>query len=119
MSWCEQAREKLDREIKEIKGQKEKAMKEAVQETLLYFCRQKEEFAQAVVQGGTFSECMTAVAKWVGSSISDLDAYKKAVGFYFPGAQIDMQMVIRLEPSETSESSQAGDPILLDFSDFW
>ena len=116
--WYEQAKGKLEQGAKGIKGQKEAAMKGAVKSTLLDFCRQNEEFAQAVVQGGTFPECMTAVAKGVGSSISDLEAYKKAVGFYFPGADVTMQMRIRLAPAE-EVPEPAGDGILLNFSDFW
>lgn len=81
---------------KNVKGQKEKAMAGAVASALKSFCRQDAEFAQAVVQGGSFAACMAAVAKGVGNSISDLDAYKKAVGFYFPGAQIRMTMTIDL-----------------------
>ena len=117
--WYEQAREKLEQGAKEVKGAKEGAMKEAVKNTLLDFCRQNDEFAQAVVQGGSFADCMTAVAKGVGNHISDLDAYKKSVSFYFPGAEIQMQMVIRLEPTEESEPEQDSGSILLDFSDFW
>lgn len=52
-------------------------MKSAVRDALLEFCRQNEEFAQAVVQGGAFPDCMAAVAKGVGSSISDLEAYRR------------------------------------------
>lgn len=91
------ALEKLGpKQVQAVKGQKEKAMAGAVAEALRSFCRQDAEFAQAVAQGGSFADCMTAVAKGVGQSISDLDAYKKAVGFYFPGAKIQMQMTIDL-----------------------
>lgn len=91
------ALEKLDKkQIQAVKGQKEKAMAGAVAEALRSFCRQDAEFAQAVDQGGSFAECMAAVAKGVGQSISDLDAFKRAVGFYFPGAKIQMQMTIDL-----------------------
>lgn len=117
--WYEQAREKLERGVKEVKGQKEGAMKEAVQGALLDFCRQNGEFAQAVVQGGSFPECMAAVAKGVGNSISDLEAYKKAVTFYFPGAELSMQLLIRLEPTEEAQAPVRDGGILLDFSDFW
>lgn len=116
--WYKQAKEKLEQGAKAVKGQKERAMKEAVKNTLLDFCQQNKEFAQAVVQGGSFAECMTAVAKGVGNSISDLEAYKKAVSFYFPGAEVQMQMLIRLEPAEeTGEKEERG--ILLDFSELW
>ena len=94
--WLAQAKEKLEKEKKTAAGPKEKAMAPAVCDMLLNFCEQDAEFAQAVVQGGSFKDCMTAVAKGVGSSISDMDAYKKAVQFFFPGAEIKMQMSIDL-----------------------
>ena len=91
------ALEKLGpQQVKAVKGSKERAMAGAVAEALRSFCRQEAEFAQAVDQGGSFADCMAAVAKGVGSSISDIDAYKKAVGFYFPGAKIQVQMTIDL-----------------------
>lgn len=89
---------KLNKENKSFKGDsKASAMRSAVLEALCQFCHQDSEFAQAVVQSDkTFSDCMKAVAKGVGSSISDLEAYKKAVQFYFPGAEIKFHMTIDL-----------------------
>ena len=95
-NWATKALEKLDRERSTVSGQKEAAMAGAVLSAIKDFCKQEPEFAQAVVEGGKFSDCMKAVAKGVGNSISDLDAYKKAVKFYFPGAKINMQMTIDL-----------------------
>ncbi len=115
-SWYEQARERLNKECREVKGQKERAMSSAVRDTLLEFCRQNEEFAQAVAQGGSFPDCMKAVAKGVGGSISDLEAYRRAVSFYFDGARVQFQMVIQLEPAET-EPDRGG--LLLNLSDFF
>lgn len=89
-----EALKKLD--PKTATGQKEKVMAPAVAAALQDFCRQDAEFAQAVAQGGSFKDCMTAVARGVGGSISDVDAYKKAVQFYFPGAEIRVQMSIDL-----------------------
>lgn len=114
--WYEQAQSRLKEEYKEVKGTKESAMKGAVRDALLDFCRQNEEFAQAVVQGGSFKDCMTAVAKGVGSSISDLEAYRRAAAFYFAGAKVRFSMTIQLEPDET-EPDRNG--ILLDLSDFF
>ena len=89
---------KLNVENKSFKGEaKASAMRSAVLEALCQFCHQDSEFTQAVVQSNkTFSDCMKAVAKGVGSSISDLEAYKKAVQFYFPGAEIKFHMTIDL-----------------------
>ena len=51
---------------------------------------------RTVAQGGSFPECMQAVAKGGGGSISDIEAYRKAVQFYFPGAEIETTMRVRL-----------------------
>lgn len=115
-SWFEQARERLGKEYQQVTGSKEGAMKGAVRDALLEFCRQDEEFAQAVAQGGSFQGCMTAVAKGVGYSISDLEAYRRAASYYFDGAKVQFQMTIQLTPAEP-EPERSG--ILLDLSDFF
>lgn len=117
MTWYEQAVEKLDKEYKNGKYDRYAgAMKSAVRDALKDFCRQDEEFAQAVVQGGTFEDCMKSVAKGVSSSISDLDAYRRAVSFYFDGAKVEFQMKITLTPAAVTPTSEHG--ILLNFEDF-
>ncbi len=75
-------------------------MKNAVCSALENFCKQDEEFAQAVVQGGAFCDCMKAVAQNCGSSISDLEAFRRAVRFYFRGADVEFQMSIVLCPAD-------------------
>ena len=115
-TWYEQAEKRLKDEYDGVKGYKDGVMKGAVRDALLEFCRQNEEFAQAVAQGGTFADCMAAVAKGVGGSISDLEAYRRAAAFYFDGAKVNFTMAIQLEPAEP-EAKQTG--ILLDLSDFF
>ena len=114
-TWYEQAEKRLKDGYDKINGWKEREMKSAVRDVLLEFCRQNEEFAQAVAQGGSFPDCMAAVAKGVGSSLSDLEAYRRAASFYFDGAQVNFTMSIQLEPA--AEPQQTG--ILLDLSDFF
>lgn len=110
--WKEQAINKLEEGKKNVSGQKEKVMAGAVFSQLKTFCQQDEEFAQAVAQGGAFSECMKKVAQGVGNAISDLDAYKKAVQFYFPGAEVRIQLTIDLigsaaeQPKPTTVAAQ-------------
>ena len=94
MTFYEQAREKLAKD--KITGSKASAMAPAVKEALLNFAEQDEEFAQAIVQGGSFSACMAEVARCVGQSISDLEAYGKAAAFYFPGSKVRFEMHIDL-----------------------
>lgn len=119
-----QAIEKLDKELKGGKFDRYgNAMKKPVHDALCEFCRQDYEFAQAVVQGGSFADCMKAVAKGVGGSISDLEAYRRAVRFYFPGSDVVFQMKIALCEADKEEANAAskatdGDPIILDLADF-
>lgn len=82
---------------KPIKGQIQKAIAEETAKALMYFCEREPEFRQAVEQSGkTFQQCLDAVAKGVGKSISDLQAYQKAVEFYFFGAKVHFIMQIDL-----------------------
>lgn len=103
-NWATQAHEKLKKEKSSVTGQKEKTMADAVLEIINLFCQQEPEFAQAVVQGKTFGECMKTVASGVGGSIKDLDAYKKAVQFYFPGAEVHMELTIDLVGSAADKT---------------
>ena len=120
-NWATKATEKLAAELKAVAGNKEKAMAPAVHAAIKDFCLQDEEFAQAVVQGGTFADCMKAVAKDVGNAISDLEAYKKAVQFYFPGAEVKMQLTIDLigKAAGEEETVAAKPDMILDLADFF
>ncbi|MBP1581694.1 MAG: hypothetical protein J6A26_04800 [Oscillospiraceae bacterium] len=126
-NWATQAVNKLSQEKKAVAGNKEKAMAEAVYRAIEDFCLQDEEFAQAVVQGGSFVDCMKKVASGVGNSISDLDAYKKAVQFYFPGAEVKMQLTIDLIGKAAGETKNQAQPdpvaaqpaMILDLADFF
>ena len=110
--FTEQALERLNKEYGSVMGSKAGAMKKAVREALESFVRQDDEFAQA----GSFAECMTAVEKGVGASISDLEAYRKAVQFYFRGAEIRMMMEIDVCPNRVKEEPKSRK--VLDLADF-
>ena len=124
--WYEQAAKKLAAE--KSSGSYDRyasAMKGAVCEALDGFCRQDAEFAQAVVQGGTFTDCMKAVAKGCGSAISDLEAFRRAVRFYFPGADVKFHMTVNLCADVEAEAEAATavpaastGPKILDLEDF-
>lgn len=130
--WAIEALNRLTKESKEAKlSGKEKAMAGAVRKALEVFCRQDEEFAQAVAQGGSFADCMKAVAKGVGNAISDLDVYKRAVKFYFRGADVRFVMEIVLCPADAEETKAGiteavepaegrdhGDTMILKLEDF-
>lgn len=123
-NYATEAVKKLTDGKKAVTGRHAQAMAGAVMAALKDFCMQDAEFAQAVVQGGSFADCMNAVAKGVGQSISDIEAYSTAVAFYFPGAKIRVAMTIDLigdtAPAElekiTEEPKSAG--IVLSLLDF-
>lgn len=107
--------EKLNKESDGITGNKEKAMMSAVRSALISFCKQESEFAQAILESkGSFKECMAAVAKDCGNSISDLEAYRRAVQFYFPGADIEFKMTIDLCASVKSKEKEPVSISLMD-----
>lgn len=122
--YTDKALSKLKEELPGIKGQKESVMKKAVAEALESFCRQDEAFAKAVAEGGSFSDCMKAVAKGTGSSISDLEAYRKAVRFYFPQADVRFAMTVETgtKPAEPTAIQPRPVPLtnrkILDLTDF-
>lgn len=117
MNFKDEAIKKLRDECKSGSfATKAAAMKTAVCDALITFCEQDYEFAQAVAQGGSFSKCMEAVARNVGSSISDLEAFKRAVQFYFDGAEVVFQMKIDVCPNRVGGGD--GDGIVLDLMNF-
>lgn len=119
MSWREKALEKLEAERTSAKYDRyAQIMKDRVCETLADFCRQDGEFAQAVAQGGTFEACMKAVAKNCGTGISDLEAFRRAIRFYFPGAEVRFQMSIDL-CGGGREQDGGTEAVLLTLEDFW
>ena len=89
---------KLNKELSELKSSDRRitVMQKPVHDALVEFCRQDAEFAQAVLQGESFEGCMKAVANGAGSALSDLEAYRRAVQYYFPGSDIRMQMTVDL-----------------------
>jgi len=127
--WYEQAKRKLEAERASGKYDRyANAMKSLICEKLCIFCKQDSEFAQAVAQGGTFSDCMKEVAKGCGSALSDEEAIRRAVRFYFPGANVKFHMELNLcasvEADEETEQAPKTEPKpkterkILDLEDF-
>lgn len=118
---------KIKKELSEIKGDKyADAVKKPTAEALMEFCRQDVEFAQAVVQcDKTLGDCLKTIMAGCGSSISDITVYRKAVQFYFSGAEVRMQMTIDLcgavadaQDGDTAEAPRKNAGIVLDLTDF-
>lgn len=77
------------------------AIRKAVYDALVGFCGQNTEFAQAVAQSDkTLSAVCEECVKNVGQSVSDLEVYRSAVAAYFPGAQVDCVMTVRMSEHE-------------------
>lgn len=90
--------ERIEKELKEMKGSsKANAVSKETGQALISFCKQDEEFARAVVQSDkSFGEACEYAVKDCKNSISDIEVYRRAVEFYFPGATIEMNMTIDL-----------------------
>lgn len=107
--------EKLGKEAAELSDRYSKAMEAAVRAALVSFCRQESEFAQAILESKqSFKDCMAAVAKNPGNCISDLEAYRRAVQFYFPGADIEFKMTIDLCASVSGKNEKSVSISLMD-----
>lgn len=104
-------KEALDKLSAPVKGDKyAQAMGPSVAAALKDFCQQDPEFAQAVAQGGSLADCLKEVAKGVkNQAISDLDAYKRAAEFYFPGCVVEFKMQIRMSKFDEAPEANAGD----------
>ena len=100
--------EKLTAELKSAKlSYYEEAVKDAVMETICMFCEQNGEFKQAIEQSGkSFADCLEATVENAGTSIEDLEVYKRAVAFYFPGADIKCTMTLDLGDEGFSNNSE-------------
>lgn len=117
-----EAKKKLDEGVKARLDKYGEVMKQAVHDALLNFIAQDEEFAQAVVQGGSFADAMQAVAKEIkGQSISDMEAYGAAVQFFFPGAEIRVSMTIDLigEGAGRIGMQHDNNAVIIDLSEFF
>ncbi len=108
-------KEKLTAELTDAKlGKYENVVKPYVLDEICFFAEQNSEFAQAIEQSDkSFADCLKAsVAGVKEHHISDLDCYKRAVAFYFPGADIKCTMTLDLGDNgfsnETSTKADSG-----------
>lgn len=109
MSLYEEARDKLNRESKAGKYDRHaEVMKTPVKNVLIDLCRQSENFARHIVEGRSFEECMKKVAENVGSHISDLAAFDRAVKYYWPEAKVSYS--IKIEDPGATEPEPVATP---------
>ena len=98
------ALDKLEEGAKEkITDRYGSVIKTYVHSALAGFCKQNESFAQAIIDGGTFAECIKYCTEGIGGNtgISDIDIYRRAVQFYFPGARVDFKIQIMTDGAQT------------------
>lgn len=114
----EQAIEKIDKELSAAKGSNPsnfvKAVKDGVASALKEFAHQNAAFAQAIVQSDkTVVDCCDEIVKGAQYSLSDIEAYRRAVKFYFPSATVKFSMSIELadKPSQ--------DAVVIDLANFF
>ena len=106
VDWRAKAKAKLEDENKAFKGGREaQAVRDYILKTLIYFADQEPRFAEVVCNTKrTFSECCAAVVHNAGGMISDLDAYRRAVQFYFPNAEVEVVMNVKLTGAAPTEA---------------
>ena len=100
------ASSKLKKQAKEWKGS-HGVVRDGVLNALIHFCQQSEHFAQTIYESDkTFDACLKVVLDKHGGCLSDIEAYRRAVNFYFEAAEISFEMVIHL-PSENHRENSA------------
>lgn len=98
--------EKLKKEANEYKGT-HGAVRDGVLRSLTLFCQQSETFAKTIYESEkTFSNCLDVVLREHGGCLSDIEAYRRAVGFYFDNADVEFEMKIIL-PESAGEPKNA------------
>ena len=74
---------------------------------LIHFCNQSEIFAKVIYETDkTFEACIKVVLHNHGICLSDIEAYRRAVSFYFETADVSFEMIIHL-PEEQQKSKPA------------
>ena len=112
----------LNKLAETVSGGMAGGMAPEVRRVMTDFCRQDAEFAQAVAQGGSFKDCMAAVARDIPrvggvAALPDIEAYRRAVRFYFKGADVHFHMELDLCPA-AEEAPRSTQKKLLDIADF-
>lgn len=96
---------KLDEEEKAFIGLfKAKLIFPHVCKTLRGFIDEDDRFAEVFANTArTVSECCAAIVDKSGNALSDLEVYRKAVQFYFPNADVEFKMNVRITGDAPSE----------------
>lgn len=110
----ENAIAKIDMEVEEFQGDKYgKVIYKPVAEALKQFCG-NQHFATAILNSDkTLSDCCKAITKGVKNAISDIEVYRRAVQFYFEGADVkfDMRIILSDENADVDNAVENVDNI--------
>ena len=94
-------REKLKSERKAAKacGKYAAAVMDSLVKALEVFAAQDEEFADAILDGSLVA-CAKVIEKGLSGkhSVSDLEVYRMAAAHFFPGALVEFNMMVRVNP---------------------
>ena len=104
---------------KDAEGTKASLMADAVMGVLIGFCEQSEKFAEAVLVGGTFGDCMKAVTKGLGNYTDGVSACRKAVQFYVPGAEVKPLWSITIPGQEEAGAEKEEPDMIFNLADFF
>lgn len=114
----DRAAAKLDSEFDSFKGDRRAdIVKDDVYKVLKQFALEEPEFAEAISQSDkTLSDCCKAVTSGITLGISDHEAYRRAVKFYFPDADVSFSMKVKLNPYEDAKPHSNFKSKVLDIS---
>ena len=100
-------KEKLNKEMPStviINASPEALIAEEVKTALIKFCEQEKKIAEAIINSTkSFKECLKSLVKDTKDKryISDIEAYRRAVIFYLPEAEIECKMSVKLKNNDT------------------
>lgn len=97
--------EKINRELKEFKGDRYgEIVYTYVANALREFCGQNETFAEVLYKTKrSFSDCVREIMRGCGKGISDIEVYRRATKFYFPNSEIEFLMKITITGEEPDD----------------
>lgn len=97
--------EKINRELKEFKGDRYgKIVYTYVANALREFCGQNETFAEVLYKTKrSFSDCVREIMRGCGKGISDIEVYRRATKFYFPNSEVEFLMKITITGEEPDD----------------
>lgn len=98
--------EKITKETEAVPASgKDGAVRYAVRDALVNFCRQSQEFAESITATGKcMKECIHEIMSGVGQSISDVEVYRRAVEFWMPGTTVKAEIRVILPDVRENEA---------------